>query len=385
MAERLEIMDSFRAGDFNILLVSEVGSEGLDFEFCNVLVNYDLPWNPMRVEQRIGRLDRFGQQHEKIFVYNFHVPGTIETDIFERLYLRINVFRESIGELEPILRDEASHLQRIALDPALNILQRQAELDRLEVAIEHRRRELDDLRAARAYLAGVDTLLIDGFEEDTRGRGRFVGPRELERYLREFLADGTHARLKMDKQSSRAEIVGDEVLASRLSRRGGVGGASRYGVAELVRILRDEETIYVTFSNEDASQSNLDLISIRHPLIRAAVRHFNQSPYELKRFGAVSIRGLGFTGQYGVVVYLAETTGMRPSLELWPVAIHRHTGDVDQDAGFALLASIASGELRDGEGFPVEEMHRLIAAADAYVSRYQLETEEERRRLGLTV
>ena len=62
------------------------GSEGLDFEFCNVLVNYDMPWNPMRVEQRIGRLDRFGQKHDKIFIYNMHVPGTIETDIFERLY-----------------------------------------------------------------------------------------------------------------------------------------------------------------------------------------------------------------------------------------------------------------------------------------------------------
>ena len=55
-----------------------VGAEGLDFEFCNVLVNYDLPWNPMEVEQRIGRLDRFGQRHEKIFIYNLRVPGTID-------------------------------------------------------------------------------------------------------------------------------------------------------------------------------------------------------------------------------------------------------------------------------------------------------------------
>ncbi len=59
--QRQQVMEDFRAGKFDVLLLSQVGAEGLDFEFCNVLVNYDLPWNPMQVEQRIGRLDRFGQ------------------------------------------------------------------------------------------------------------------------------------------------------------------------------------------------------------------------------------------------------------------------------------------------------------------------------------
>ena len=86
MDERQRVMEDFRAGKFDVLLLSQVGAEGLDFEFCNVLVNYDLPWNPMQVEQRIGRLDRFGQTSEKIFIFNMHVPGTIESDIFERLY-----------------------------------------------------------------------------------------------------------------------------------------------------------------------------------------------------------------------------------------------------------------------------------------------------------
>src|SRR5690606_6445863 len=100
MEDRARLMEQFREGQFDILLLSEVGSEGLDFEFCGALFNYDLPWNPMRVEQRIGRLDRIGQRHERIYIFNFHVPGTIETDIFQRLYDRIRVFEESIGELE---------------------------------------------------------------------------------------------------------------------------------------------------------------------------------------------------------------------------------------------------------------------------------------------
>ena len=54
------IFDAFKKGKFDILLSSEVGGEGLDFQFCRVIINYDLPYNPMRVEQRIGRIDRFG-------------------------------------------------------------------------------------------------------------------------------------------------------------------------------------------------------------------------------------------------------------------------------------------------------------------------------------
>ena len=57
----------------NILLSSEVGSEGIDLQFCSRLVNYDLPWNPMKVEQRIGRIDRVGQKSDKLSIFNFKV------------------------------------------------------------------------------------------------------------------------------------------------------------------------------------------------------------------------------------------------------------------------------------------------------------------------
>ena len=85
------------------LLSSEVASEGVDLQFARVLVNYDLPWNPMRLEQRIGRLDRLGQHAEKISIINLFVENTIEERILERLYERIGIFTQSIGDLEPIL------------------------------------------------------------------------------------------------------------------------------------------------------------------------------------------------------------------------------------------------------------------------------------------
>ena len=109
--QRYEIINQFKEDKFDILLSSEVGSEGLDMQFCNVIFNYDLPWNPMRVEQRIGRIDRIGQLAEKLFIFNLVVKGTIEDRIYSRLYDRLGIFESSIGELEPILGDIQKEFQ----------------------------------------------------------------------------------------------------------------------------------------------------------------------------------------------------------------------------------------------------------------------------------
>jgi superfamily II DNA/RNA helicase len=119
-AEREQRISGFREGRYQILLSSEVGSEGLDFQFCHILFNYDLPWNPMVVEQRIGRLDRFGQMAERILIFNLSAPGTIEDEILNRLYRRINLFESYIGDLEAILGGEITSLTKDLFDPDLS-------------------------------------------------------------------------------------------------------------------------------------------------------------------------------------------------------------------------------------------------------------------------
>ena len=93
----------FRDGEADILLCTDAAAEGLNFQFCGALINYDMPWNPMRVEQRIGRIDRLGQRHETIRIINLHYEGTVETDVYRALRSRIGLFESVVGRLQPIL------------------------------------------------------------------------------------------------------------------------------------------------------------------------------------------------------------------------------------------------------------------------------------------
>jgi SNF2 family DNA or RNA helicase len=85
-----------------VLIATEAGGEGINLQFCNHIINYDLPWNPMRVEQRIGRIHRLGQQKD-VFIYNLSTKGTIEEYILYLLYEKINLFEMVIGELDQII------------------------------------------------------------------------------------------------------------------------------------------------------------------------------------------------------------------------------------------------------------------------------------------
>ena len=101
--DRDEVKRRFRDGEADLLLCTDAAAEGLNFQFCGSLVNYDMPWNPMRVEQRIGRIDRVGQKHDRIRIVNLNYEDTIETDVYRALRDRIGLFETVVGRLQPIL------------------------------------------------------------------------------------------------------------------------------------------------------------------------------------------------------------------------------------------------------------------------------------------
>ncbi|WP_418895903.1 DEAD/DEAH box helicase [Sporosarcina cyprini] len=87
-----------------VLIATESGSEGINLQFCHHVINYDLPWNPMKVEQRIGRVHRLGQEHD-VHIYNLAIKHTIEDYMLELLNTKIGVFEKVVGELDDILSE----------------------------------------------------------------------------------------------------------------------------------------------------------------------------------------------------------------------------------------------------------------------------------------
>jgi SNF2 family DNA or RNA helicase len=85
-----------------VLIATEAGGEGINLQFCNHIINFDLPWNPMRLEQRIGRIHRLGQEKD-VKIYNFATKDTVEEHILKLLYEKIHLFEKVIGELDDIL------------------------------------------------------------------------------------------------------------------------------------------------------------------------------------------------------------------------------------------------------------------------------------------
>ena len=114
-----QIKRQFREGTIKILLCTESASEGLNLQTCGVLINYDMPWNPMRVEQRIGRIDRIGQRYSTVSIHNFYYDGTVEAKVYKRLRDRIHAFSTVVGNLQPILAQVPTFIEQAlsSVDP----------------------------------------------------------------------------------------------------------------------------------------------------------------------------------------------------------------------------------------------------------------------------
>jgi hypothetical protein len=168
-----------------VLLSSEVGSEGIDLQFCRVLVNYDLPWNPMRVEQRIGRIDRVGQQAKRISVVNFKVKDTIEEWLYDRLHSKIERFANSLGDLEAVIGREVQQLTVEVLSKELTQEEEIQLMEQTERVIQARLLQIQALEESEDALIAFSDYVQRKIEED-RGKGRYLQAGELEDYLTDF-------------------------------------------------------------------------------------------------------------------------------------------------------------------------------------------------------
>lgn len=304
-------VEDFRDGTGPQLLVStEAGGEGRNFQFCHNIVNYDLPWNPMKVEQRIGRVDRIGQKHE-VRIFNFSVVDTIEERVLDVLSNRIRVFEETIGGLDPILGSVESDLKKAF---SMSEEEEDAALAHLDEALESK------IRGAREAERKLADLIMDtkSYRKDEVDQllGR-LGPVDSDAMKRFTLS----ALYELGVGIERDERL-DGVYELRLK--------GRYGM-EFPAIVKDAFRRRVTFDPAVArDHEDIEFLAIGHEIVDSLLERCQAPEYGgrasirlIKTDDAPPVRGWFFT-------FILEFEGVQPFKEVLPVFVDE-SGNVDED------------------------------------------------------
>ena len=264
----------------DILLFTEVGSEGLDYQFCDTMINYDLPWNPMRIEQRIGRIDRRGQKSEAVNIYNIITADTVDADIYSRCLMRIGIFERSIGECEEVLGSIGAQIEQIAVDTTLTDKERREKLEQMADNEVRRMQELNKLEDEERALFGFDLSNYTAAKEIKDAESPWISPsniqRLVERYLKDRLGDGQYilgaSELKQIRLSKEARVL----LLEDFRRLSNVKSALK---RRWENYLKGSEPMHLlTFASETAAKERKALfITPMHPLVKQAAKYYATS------------------------------------------------------------------------------------------------------------
>ncbi len=321
-----------------------------------MIFNYDLPWNPMRVEQRIGRIDRYGQTSEKVRIFSFFLKGTIEERILERLYTRIGIFEESVGDLEPILGPIAAELTREVFASDLSPDEEAALAERYATMVASRRYAERELEEKGRELLGQDVLLMQEVGNTVQS-GRYVSPDELRAVVSGYLNDVIGTQIIDRVHDGTVLVPGDGRLRSRVDSW--ISKERDYRPASTSFAARSASTVGVpgTFTGELAHQRpKLEFFNLRHPLVRMAVDHyqalgmgtayptacFRVDPNQFDQ-GAAPWPGVG---TYRFVLFLLEVSGAQKQLRLVPIVFDDagHRAELVEGRLLHLIQGPATGD-----------------------------------------
>jgi superfamily II DNA or RNA helicase len=299
--DRQEVLRSFASkGGPRVLLSSEVGSEGIDLQFCHVLINYDLPWNPMRIEQRIGRLDRLGQESARITIWNLFAADTIDERIHDRLFMRLGLFKTALGDMEAVLGEEFQRLTVDLLTKRLSDQESLEQIDQTAQALVGRRQEEQQLEDdASGLIAHGDYILNE--VAAARELKRRISEHDLDFYVRDFL-DGHYPGCRW---IPRTENEGYEVSLSPSARQElekFVSSENLWGQTDLTR--PGVRGTLCRFENRTSSarRGHAESISQFHPLVRWVSRELTAGDGAAHGVAAAIVRQLDVEG-VGPAVY----------------------------------------------------------------------------------
>ena len=343
---RADIINRFKHDEnINILLSSEVGSEGLDMQFCNSMVNYDLPWNPMVVEQRIGRIDRFGQKSPVVNIYNMVVAGSIQEEIYMRLLDRIGIFRGTIGDMEAILdapmvvegkqmtiQDVYNKMEKETYTKNLSKEELDKKIAEVERAIANEKENLQHLQEGLS-----SALTNDAYFKDEINRilynNAYVTDVELRNYLqsivREYLTTCKLTPVEENVMEFHIPISRPEALRNFLTQYASQStDDGRIALAQFRRRVDEEESFRLTFSQDKAyDDTSLNYLNIYHPMIQACLNYFvsNEDPndtsfsYALQADEMLKEGERFYMGLYQLTTHRMVQGQEKESAELMPV------------------------------------------------------------------
>ncbi|WP_269930173.1 SNF2-related protein [Aminobacter sp. HY435] len=296
----------------SVLLSSEVGSEGIDLQFCRFVINYDLPWNPMRVEQRIGRLDRLGQKAERISIINLAVTNTIEDRILMRLYERINVFRESIGDMEEILGDVTEKLILDLLNPGLSDDERDRNAKVAELALHNTQKQQVELEQQAVNLIGFSDYVLEHIS-DSRSKGRWLSALELQLLVEDFFGR-KYPGTKIEPHASIADSA--RIALSEEARRDLGYFIADTRPATRTKLHQTNRSVLCVFDprETEAVGSDIEFVEPSHPLIQWIRSAYENDQTQLHRIAAMKLagRGAGFPpGDYVFCAHRWSFAGVR--------------------------------------------------------------------------
>ena len=354
---RSEILQKFKNDDsIHILLSSEVGSEGLDMQFCNSMVNYDLPWNPMVVEQRIGRIDRFGQKSPVVNIYNIIVAGSIQEDIYMRLLERIGIFRGTIGDMEAILdaqievngksmtiQDVYNQMEKEFFTKDLTQEEKERKIAEVELAIENERENLQHLQEGLS-----NTLTNDAYFRDEINRilynNAYVTEEELQNYvhslLRQHLTTCNMEEIKKGIMEFKIPLTQPSALKNFLVQYGDYSDEAQISISQFRHRIGEKMSFKLTFSQEVAYEdSSINYLNIYHPMIQACLNYFSKHDEEKNTSFSFALESdellhegeRYFMGLYQLTSHRMVQGVQKQTAELLPVLFNTQTGKLVTD------------------------------------------------------
>ncbi len=305
----------------DVLLSSEVGGEGLDFQFCDLLINYDLPWNPMRIEQRIGRIDRYGQRSESVAIVNLVTPGTVDADIYDRCLMRIGVFHRTVGGGEEILGEITREIHNIAASFTLTPEQRAERLQQLGDNKVRQIQEETALEEKQAELFGLTVPNRSWREEIAEAESFWLSPDALQRCVAAYLSGmgETGGGFMPGDKPLKTLRLGRKMRARLLDDFRSLPRSTDPVARQWGKWLRGADPLLsVTFDQETAAEPEAVYLNVLHPLARQAARRLERP--EAARVSLTASSDAVPPGGYPFALYRWRKVGIRSDDTLMGVA-----------------------------------------------------------------